>query len=231
MKSSLNILMAILAIALAPAVQADLTFENTGIEAHAAADAEKVVALFPFENKSKGTVTIDRYESGCSCIGVEVSGGKMAYAPGEKGVVRATFDIGNFRGEVNKPIQVWLKGDAAATPSIGLNVKVFVPVLVEIQPKTLRWVIGAPVETQTFHLKVVHNEPIKVVSAEGGAGKYEVKLITIKEGESYDVQVTPLDLSQPGIGMFQILTDSKIPRHRTLQGFAVVSAPAKVPGK
>jgi len=229
MKSSLNHLLAAIALALAPAAQAGLEFVNPKIEAHAAADAEKVMALFSFENTGSETLTIDRYESGCSCLGVEVSGGKMKYAPGEKGELRATFDVGNFRGEVDKPIQVWLKGDAPESPSIGLNVKVFVPVLVEIQPKTLHWKVGEPAEAKTFRLTVLNKEPIKVIGASGGAGRYEVKLITIKEGETYDVQVTPLNLKEGGLGMFQIETDSKIPRHRMIQGFAVVSAPPGAP--
>jgi len=212
-----------MALSFVPGAQAGLSFANSKIEAHAAADAEKVVALFPFENKGTKPVTIDRYVSGCSCLGVEVRGGKMKYAPGEKGELRATFDVGNFRGEVDKPIEVWLKGDAEARPSIALSVKVFVPVLVEIEPKTLRWLRGSPIVAKSFRLKVVGNEPIKVLGATGGNGRFDVKLITIKEGETYDVEVTPRDLSQLGIGMFQIETDSKIARHRMIQGFASVS--------
>jgi hypothetical protein len=229
MRTPLHLLLALTAMSILPRAQAGLTFSNSNIEAHAAADADKVVALFPFENDGSEPVTIDRHDSGCTCLGVEVSGGKMKYAPGEKGELRATFDIGNFRGVVDKPIQVWLKGDPEARPSIELNVRVFVPVLVEIEPKTLRWLVGASPETQTFHLKVANNEPIKVLSATGGNGRFDVKLITIKDGESYDVQVTPHDLTKPGIGMFQIETDSKTPRHKTIQGFASVMEPPAVP--
>jgi hypothetical protein len=227
--SRIALLASLVLTALTAAAGAGLTFANPKVEAHAAADAEKVEASFLFQNTGSEPVTISRYESGCSCLGVTVRDGKMAYAPGEKGELRAIFEIGNFRGEVDKPIQLWLKGDTEENPSVTLNVKVFVPVLVELEPKVLRWRIGDPQQPQSFHLKVLNKEPIRVVSASGGNDRYDLKLITIKEGESYEVQVTPRNLTEPGIGTFQILTDSKIPRHRTLQGFAVVAEPDRAP--
>lgn len=200
-----------------------LDFPEPRVVARAAADAERVVALFPFKNTGDEAVRIEKHDSGCSCLAVEEVNGKVEFAPGESGVLRATFEIANFRGEVDKPILVWLKGDAEEKPSIVLNVRVVVPVLVEMEPKTLRWKVNELATPQKFHLKVVSEQPLKVVSATGGNGRFAVKLIPIKEGESYDVEVTPLDTAQPGIAVFQIETDSQITRHKSLQGFAVIA--------
>src|SRR5690606_37322517 len=87
---------------------AGLDFERTMEEVKAPADATKVTADFKFTNKSQKPVTISKTDPGCSCLSVQISGGKLKYAPGEGGTIRATFDVGNFSGTVDKAIALWL---------------------------------------------------------------------------------------------------------------------------
>jgi hypothetical protein len=89
---------------------AGLEFKETTKELHAPADVNTVSADFEFTNRSDKTVTVTKYESTCSCMSVTIKGGKLSYAPGESGVIRAQFDMGNFSGEIDKVVLLWLDG-------------------------------------------------------------------------------------------------------------------------
>src|SRR5690606_38524647 len=118
---------------------AGLEFAETLKEIHPKADAKTVSADFKFTNTGDKPVTISKYDAACSCMSVQISGGKLHYAPGESGVVRANFDMGNFAGTVDKTVALWLKGDREDQPSGQLTVRVHIPVLIELEPKTLNW--------------------------------------------------------------------------------------------
>ena len=119
----------------APA-HAGLTFPETLKEVHAAVDAKSVTVDYDFTNRSGVAVDVSRYDSACSCMGVEIKGGKLHYEPGESGVVRTIFEIGNFSGTVDKLATIWMTGDTEDNPSIRLTVRVVIPVLVESSPRT-----------------------------------------------------------------------------------------------
>ena len=159
-----------------------LSFDSTLKEIDAPADAKTVAAEFAFTNKSGETVTIKQYESTCSCMSAkikdgklrfilargigEIKGGKRRYAPGESGGVRAEFDRGNFSGDVDKVVAIWLDGDPADNPSLRLTTRVHIPVLVAIEPKTVKWEVGGDKEPQTIKITMNHSKPIQVQGIE-----------------------------------------------------------------
>ncbi|MEO0017813.1 MAG: hypothetical protein RLZZ522_1096, partial [Verrucomicrobiota bacterium] len=100
-----------------------LTFEQPLLEMKLPADAKVTQADFKFENKTDQPVTIARFDKTCSCISVQIADGKLTYQPGEKGVVRASFDLGNFSGVVDKMIIMWLTGDPEIKPSVTLTMR------------------------------------------------------------------------------------------------------------
>jgi hypothetical protein len=204
---------------------AALDFKEVLKEVHAPADVKKVSADFEFTNHSDKPVTVSKYESTCSCMSVMIKDGKLHYAPGESGVVRAEFDMGNFSGAVDKVVALWFDNAPADRPSLSLTVRVHIPILVSMEPKTVKWDLNGDAEPQTIHVTMNHTKPIKVVKVTSSSAAFMPTLKTIEEGKSYEVIVAPADIKSPGLAVLRIETDCDIVKHRTQQAFAVVRKP------
>jgi hypothetical protein len=204
---------------------AGLEFPETLKEIHAPADAKIVPAEFEFTKRSDLPVTIAKADPTCSCIAVKIKDGKLRYAPGESGLIRAEFDMGNFSGTVDKVVAVWIKGDPEDKPSVTLTVRVHIPVLVVLEPKTLKWNINDPAEPQTIHIEINHSQPIRVTGLNSSSDKFTQQLKTIRDGKSYEVVVAPVDTKAPSMAVLRIETDCAISKHRIQQAFAVVRKP------
>lgn len=203
-----------------------LTFTEKLKELKAAADVTEVTVDFPFSNKSDKPVEIKKYDAACSCLSAGVSGGKLRYEPGESGMIRAKFDMANYFGTVEKQVSVWIDGDPDNAPSIQLTVKVEIPEVVKLTPKTLSWTLGEEGKSKTIEITIEGNDPIHVkkVTTSNPAFRHELK--TLEDGKRYEIIVTPGDTKVAALGIFRIETDCKIERHRMKQAYAAVRRPA-----
>lgn len=202
-----------------------LTFKEPTKEIHAGIDAKTVTADFEFKNASDAEVVIDHYDAACTCISAGVQNGKMSYKPGESGVIRAAFDMSHFSGTADKSVMVWLKGDPEDKPSITLTARVIIPVLVEVEPKSLIWESGAPAEPRTVTITMKHSAPIRVTSVSGADQRFSQVLRTVEEGKKYEVTVTPSATDKVGMGVISIETDCPAPRFRSQRIFTVIRHP------
>lgn len=210
-----------------------LDFVEMSKEIHAPADVTNVTADFEFTNNSRNPVTIIKSDSGCTCVAVQVSGGKLRYEPGESGMIRATFDMTTFSGSVDKVVAIWLDDDPLDEPSTLLKLKVNIPVLVVMEPKTLKWDLGGKAEPKIIEISMMEGQKIHVVSVESSSDSFVCELKTIEAGKRYQVLVTPSDVGVPGMGVLRIETDCKNKKHQIQQAFAVVRKPtaAETAGK
>ena len=206
---------------------AELKFETPVIDADASLDATTLVREYKFTNTGAKPIKITQADAGCSCLAVEVAAGKFTYAPGESGTLRATFEIGNFQGTVEKPILIWLEGDRDDAPSGKVTLRVHIPVIIALEPKTLKWEQGGPAEMKSIDIKMEYEKPIKVTSVTTSNGNFNAKTVTIEEGKHYKVEVTPQGTAAGGFTIVRIETDSDVEKQRIQQGFAVISAPLK----
>jgi hypothetical protein len=210
---------------MSPVHGAGLDFPATLKEIEAPADAKKVTADFEFTNRTDKTVKVIKYDAGCSCMAVSVKDGKLHYAPGESGLLRADFEMGNFSGTVDKAVALWLDDDPPEKPSVTLTVRVHIPVLVSLEPKTVKWETNGDPSPQTIRITINHSEPVHVKSVSTTSKAFRSELKTIEEGKLYELIVTPLEISIPGLAIMRIETDCSIERHKTQQAFAVVRKP------
>jgi hypothetical protein len=203
-----------------------LDFPNFIKEVHAPADAKTVTADFEFTNRSDKPVSIAKYDSGCSCLAVTIRDGKLRYEPGESGVVRSVFSMGNFSGSVDKIVALWLDNDPMENPSLKLTVRVHIPVLVAMEPKTLKWDLGGKLEPKVIQIRMNHDKPIHVTSVTSTSEAFKHELKTIEDGKSYELVVTPTETESPGLGIFRVETDCDLEKHRIQQAFASVRRPS-----
>ncbi|MDP3848871.1 MAG: DUF1573 domain-containing protein [Luteolibacter sp.] len=204
---------------------AGLDFPHTLKEIHAPADAKTITADFEFTNLSDKAVRVVKYDAACSCMAVKIKGGKLRYGPGESGLVRADFEMGNFSGTVDKVVSLWLDGDPADKPSVTLTVRVHIPVLVMLEPKTLKWELHGGKDAQRIRITMNDVKPIRVTAISSSSPAFHPELKTIEEGKHYELVITPTEVDSPGLGIFRIETDCVVERHRIQQAFGVVRKP------
>ena len=200
-------------------VFAGATFENTRSELIAQPDQDLVTASFPFKNDTESTLKVTKVHSNCGCI--KATTDKTSYAPGESGMVVADFKVGNFEGLVEK--FVTLETDAKDEPMQRLTVAITVPKLYEVEPQLTEWKQGEEGETKIVTFDVVGEEKIHVTEVSTSRDNFEVELVTIKEGEKYEIRLTPKNTDLIALGVLRIITDYHVKKHsRKLAFFGVV---------
>ena len=79
-----------------------LTIDNPQFEFGEILQGESLEHVFTFRNTGDGNLVISKVRSSCGCTAALLSADVVA--PGQEGEVRATFNSGHFRGNVEKSI-------------------------------------------------------------------------------------------------------------------------------
>ena len=93
-----------LCLFLAASAPAALVFEKTELDLHPDLGAQKVDAVFKYENKGDTPIHIKAVRPSCGCTTAALA--KNDVAPGEKGEITATFNIGDRTGTQVKTVTV-----------------------------------------------------------------------------------------------------------------------------
>ncbi len=201
-----------------------LTFDSHLVTVNAAADAKEVRAEFIFTNNSSEVIKVTKMDAPCSCLSATMTPKrylKDGIKPGESGKITGLFQLGTFKGTVKKSIALWTD-EGSQAPSIFLEAEVIIPVLFEIEPKTLIWKVGEEHEPKSYTIKVNHSDPINIVSHRSTNPDYPYTVTPVKQGWEYKVTVDPVSCETPGIGIIRFKTDCKISKHKSAQAFVVV---------
>lgn len=202
-----------------------LTFEETKLEFHPKPGDTHVVADFPFRNDGEAPVRIVKYDAACTCMAVTVAGGKLEYAPGDVGTVRATFRLAGYQGTTDRVVAIWLYGDQPASPSASLTVRAHIPQLVVIDPKNVTWDLNSDPEPKTISIRIDPSVEMNVTGVRSSSELFDVELVTEEAGRSYKLVILPKRTESPGIAAIQIQTDSDIESLRMHTVFGVVRNP------
>ena len=205
----------------------EMVFKTKLVEINAAADAKVVTAEFPFEIQGAEGAEIVSYDAPCSCLTAKVfplmpdRSAKLKWTEGETGKIIGRFEMGNFKGTVDKAILLNMKG---MEEKIQLVVRVNIPVLFQIEPTTHKWELNGAAEPKIFKIKVNHADPIHILKLTGQMEEFPYELKTIKKGWEYAVTVRPASTATPAMGRLAFHTDCPIKRHIRHQVFTVVRA-------
>src|SRR6266404_6018320 len=103
--------------------RAELKWEQTSIELHPGVGDKQAVGHFKYENVGKAPVHFKSVHSSCGCTTAQTQ--KDEVAPGEKGEITATFNIGGRIGTQVKTVTV--ETDEATNQKTVLTLKTIIP--------------------------------------------------------------------------------------------------------
>jgi uncharacterized protein DUF1573 len=164
----------------------------------------ELFAEFPFVNRSGKPVTIESAESDCDCTLPEVE--PRTYAPQAAGKVKVRVRVGMNQGREEKHITVAVRG--AAKPDI-LTVRIDIPEVLRIEPRSLSWAAGKEADTKAIEIKVVSPQPVHVRTARSTNNSFETRLETVADGNLYRIHIKPRESATPKSS--QVLIETSYP--------------------
>src|SRR5437016_9584376 len=126
--------------ALAQGARAELKWEQTSVDLKPALGDKQAVAHFKYENVGNTPVHFPSVHASCGCTTEQTQNKQVA--PGEKGEITATFNIGGRTGTQVKTVTVQTDDPDPAHSTIVLTLKAVITPLLEIQPALVYWQSG-----------------------------------------------------------------------------------------
>ena len=204
-----------------PIARAALKWEQLRADLAPGPKDKSVEAKFPFVNEGQTTVTIEAVKSSCGCTTAALD--KMVYAPGEKGELRARFDIGQRRGLQSKTISVKIQNEPTATI---LTLAVAIAEPMKLKPALVVWEKGEANKAKSMTLAALPGQPIRAVKVTSTDPRMRATVETIKEGESYAISVAPESTDAAGFATLTI--DAELAgATQTLRAYAQIKPAAQ----
>jgi Protein of unknown function (DUF1573) len=188
----------------AASAPAALVFEKTEIDLNPDIGATKVDAIFKYENKGSTPVHIKAVRPSCGCTTAALA--KNDVAPGEKGTITATFNIGDRTGVQVKTVTV--ETDDAAAPQTVLTFKANIAQLLEVQPTFVFWQANEPAQPKTIMAKTGKGMTVKKVEVTSSSADFTAKVEPGSAAGEFKILVQPKDTTKPLNATLTIKADS-----------------------
>lgn len=169
----------------------ELKFEKTELDLHPTPADATAVAHFKYENTGTKPIHIASVQTSCGCTVATLKSNDVA--PGDKGEITATLNIGNRTGMQTKAITV--NTDDPAHPQTVLTLKADIPTLLEVQPLFVFWkqdeemkpkviTVKAPKDSPVTKVTVTSSDPEITATIEKGDGPKEWKLNVVPKDKT-----------------------------------------------
>ena len=182
---------------------AQLQWDTKELELKPSPLDSQTVAHFKFKNMGTTGISLNSVTTSCDCTTIQWP--KIKIAPGDSGDIVATFSIGERVGLQEKSIVV--KSTDAETPQTTLTFKVQIPEVMRLEPKFLKWERGDLRSAKIIHIKILNDYPVKALSALCANTNISTKVEQSKDGDGFDIVVTPGNFSKPIATVIKIVTD------------------------
>jgi hypothetical protein len=156
-------------------------------------------AVFPFTNTGTKPVRILDVESNCDCLNAAAD--RPVYAPGESGVIKTNFTVGDRLGLYERRIKIVT--DESPEP-VRLLVRIEVPELVTLTPRSVAWQLNEAAAEKAVELAVIPGVKIEFTRVQPTSGDFDARLETIEAGRRYRVHLRPPATAQPANAAFRI---------------------------
>ena len=183
-----HILAFTLLIFLAAVARAELKWEQTTADLHPGIGDKQAVGHFKYENVGNTPVHFKSVHASCGCTTAQTQ--KDQVAPGEKGEITATFNIGDRTGLQVKTVTVQTDDPDPARAMAVLTLKTTIPQLFDIQPAVLYWQTGEEAKPKTITVKAAKEFPVKSLKVTSSNPVFQTKVEQTGSGE-FKIDVQP----------------------------------------
>ena len=173
-------------------VLAQLKFEQTEVELHPSPTDTNAVAHFKYENTGSKPIHIASVQTSCGCTVASLKSNDVA--PGDKGEITATLNIGNRTGMQQKTVTVMT--DDPEHPQTVLTLRAVIPTLLEIQPIFVFWNQNEAAKPKTIKVKTGHDSPVTKITVTSSDPDITAKVEPGDAPKEWKVSVLPKDLSK-----------------------------------
>src|SRR5205814_7911819 len=210
--------------ALAQVARAELKWEQTSVDLQPALGDKQAVAHFKYENVGKTPVHFTSVHASCGCTAAQTQ--KEQVAPGEKGEVTATFNIGGRTGTQVKTVTVQTDDPDPARSTTVLTLKAVITPLLEIQPALVYWQNGEERKPKVITAKANKDAAIKKLDVASSTPDFTAKVDAGSAPNEFRISVQPRDTSKAVYATLTIKPDSPANTGNTFAVAACVMPPA-----
>ena len=178
---------------LAASAPAALVFEKTELDLHPELGASKADAVFKYENKGDTPVHIKAVKPSCGCTTAALA--KNDVAPGEKGEITATFNIGDRTGIQVKTVTV--DTDDPKTPQTVLKFTATIAQILDLQPTFVFWQAGEAAQPKTIIAKAAKGVTVKKVDVVSSSGDFTAKVDPGATAGEFKIEIQPKETTKP----------------------------------
>lgn len=205
-------------------------FESTVVEFEAMPEARSIPVEWTYVNRWDFPLAVERVEESCGCLSGPAGNSETEpVAPGESGVIRATFTPGPYRGTVRKSLRVRFAGHADAVELVGVAT---IPSTVELSTQQLEWTTDGDAAARAVEVTAGTGADFRITGLTGvAANRYRVERETIVEGRHYRITVTPAGDPGETTETLLVRTDSPDPRDRVQAVFLAVKSGVREPSR
>ncbi|MEP6937529.1 MAG: DUF1573 domain-containing protein [Chthoniobacterales bacterium] len=175
------------------AAHGQLAWEQTQLELHPAAGDAEAVAHFKYENKGDKVIRFLSVRPSCGCTAAALK--KNDVAPGEKGEITATFNIGARTGIQQKTLNV--ETDDPAHQFTVLTMRTVIAQLADVQPTFVFWEAGEEPKAKTIIVKAGKDVVMKNIAVTSSSPAFTTEVRAGAGPGEFRINVRPRDTSKP----------------------------------
>src|SRR5437660_7491625 len=206
---SMNLLRLIGIVALTALTQgarAELKWEQTSVDLQPALGDKQAVAHFKYENVGKTPVHFTSVHASCGCTTAQTQNEQVA--PGQKGEITATFNIGGRTGTQVKTVTVLTDDPDPAHSTTVLTLKAVITPLLEIQPTLVYWQNGEEPKPKIITAKANKDAAIKKLDVVSSVPDFTAKVDPASAPNEFRISVDPRDTTKAVYATLTIKPDS-----------------------
>src|SRR5205809_2819680 len=204
-----NLLIGIVALtALDQEARSELKWEQTSVDLKPALGDKQAVAHFKYENVGNTPVHFKSVHASCGCTTAQTQNEQVA--PGEKGEVTATFNIGGRTGTQVKTVTVQTDDPDPSRATTVLTLKAVITPLLEIQPALVFWQNGEEPKPKIITAKANKDAAIKKLEVTSSVPDFTAKVDAGSAPNEFRISVQPRDTNHPAYATLRIKPDSPV---------------------
>lgn len=209
--------------AVAQGARAELKWEQTSVDLQPALGDKQAVAHFKYENVGKTPVHFTSVHASCGCTTAQTQNEQVA--PGEKGEITATFNIGGRTGTQVKTVTVQTDDPDPARAKTVLTLKAVITPLLEIQPTLVYWQNGEEPKPKIIIAKANKTAAVKKLDVISSIPDFTAKVDAGSAPNEFRISVQPRDTVKAAYATLSIKPDSPVNTGSTFVASARVMPP------